>query len=174
MQALTLHFTPTDSDYVRAAGDLQRKQTHPFLSYSVYFILAAVIVLYFIFKGGLTRDIKAWLPMGVLLVVFVAGLLNMPRQVKKQFRANPALFDPTIWEVDEQELVVKTELTVVRYDWRSFREVCENAERYIFLFTNDKNHYLLLPKRAFESKAQMEQFNCLWRDKVRPPVQKKV
>jgi hypothetical protein len=108
------------------------------------------------------------------IVLIVVGLFIPLRQksvmfteIKKSWAETERLLQPMIWKFGVT-VQVSSSLYQVTYEWGCFIRSVEGPS--VLLLYQTGRQYRVIPKRAFESEAQLVQFRQLLTEKIVPPA----
>lgn len=93
--------------------------------------------------------------------IYVLFLLYTPFQLRRTARQSAADSPEVAWQVTQRAISVKAGQDADRYLWHAFTFAQELPEHYILYFKTNRVKYIFIPKRAFTSKAQEDNFREL-------------
>ncbi len=163
-EPITFRFTPTPKDYVRMMRVIYVRQTGNWIFMAVLAFFSGFIL--WLTMTGLRLHLYTILMAPLALVFFVVLIfLVYPWRVGNRAKKNDRMTAETIWEASENQILIKSAQTEAKTDWGNFKKAIENDE-FIFLKSSTANLYQFIPKRAFESPAQLEAFRALVKSKL--------
>jgi hypothetical protein len=85
----------------------------------------------------------------------------------RTFRTTPAARGDRTFRFDESEIVIEGGLSSGRLAWPAIVRIVETRELFLLFFSNQGAHFI--PKSAFASDGDLEEFRALVRAKVSDP-----
>lgn len=160
MPSLTLHYTPTEKDYVQTVQAFYRHDWRIWLTVGLTGLLFISGAAYLAFgppsNGFFGLALLVPLPSWVAYL-FVLWPVRLGRQVRKDQQLRSA----TTWVVSDDQVLVKDEFSTTRFAWGDFHRVIETRQHYLLLFAANRRASARLPKRALTSAEQEGAFRDL-------------
>lgn len=159
-------FTPNREDYIKALRAFQLRQRWTW----VFMVIAGVAVVCGLMLVILTQEISYFFTFPVILLVFFVIFLFFvnPITVGDQVEKNERLQSETTWEVSEEGVAISTPYAQSKFDWGTLGTVYETGDQFLLAYSANKRMFQILPKRAFESREQVDDFRSLAARKVGP------
>jgi hypothetical protein len=111
-----------------------------------------------------------WIVPVVAVYAFFNPLTPIGASIRKQVADNPQLTPSTSWQLDEDQLALKTEFSDTKYAWSVFQKAIELEHHYLLVHTVNKRTFTFLPKRVFTTPQQEADFRTLV-EKMLGPIQ---
>jgi hypothetical protein len=160
MEPIRFSFTPTIDDYLRALRAYLKGQKSTWITISAMG-LAFLFGLYMAFtpSGGVPRNpvliaTLLILPPVLLVIMYVV----LPWNIARRAQRNERLVAPTTWEIKDDSLVIANKFNVSKVEAAMFGRITETATHYLLHYRGNQRFYQIVPKRAFESRAQEAAF----------------
>lgn len=155
-EPITLHFTYTETDYVRAVRLRNRKRAGGWFD-----LVAGLGVTAF---GAVTWWLEGYSPMRAMLVtlglVFLAMLVATEVVLPRWwFRREPKLQDPYTLTFSDTGIDFRTSRIHSQLEWALYHGFAESPTTYLLLYGH--NQFSAIPKRVFESPEQEARFKAL-------------
>jgi hypothetical protein len=154
--AITLHFTYTETDYVRAVRLRNRRRAG-----GRFDLVAGLGVTAF---GAVTWWHEGYSSMRAMLVAL--GLLFLAMLVATEvvlprwwFRREPKLQDPYTLTFSDTGIDFRTSRIHSQLEWALYHGFAESPTTYLLLYGH--NQFSAIPKRVFESPEQEARFKVL-------------
>ncbi len=152
---ITVHFTPIPQDYVKTYRFLQVHSTFSRISYGVMVIFELCLIASVLIPGSQARlwPVAVGIPIFMVLAILLPGY-SVGRRAKgsEQWRAE------TTWELNDSQLRVSNQFVDAKYEWGFFQGLVENKEYFYLRHSSNKRLYNFIPKRAFASADQIQEF----------------
>jgi hypothetical protein len=110
---------------------------------------------------------KVVLWVGLFVAAFVFFFVRALRDARKRFEREPAAHRLQTIEITEGGLSQSTHASSTQYKWEAFTRQVETPNLFLLYLTEVT--FLLLPKRAFASKDEIDAFRELATSVVNPP-----
>ena len=155
-----LEFRYTFKDYREAISNRSRFTRIWSIVWMVVlpFFVAGIIITAFDSRGSNSSgSVITYIPiLGFFLLMspFGTSLLSYLR-----WKQQPALHGALIYDVDEGGIVVTTETSKSEMKWETFTRFAESKN--LFMLFAGKYLFYLIPKRAFDSEANLAEFREL-------------
>lgn len=163
LEELSLSGKLTLEDFVKY------NQYHTNKVLKVYFVIC-FIVLFFVFQIPMSGD---WLPIALfagLPSLLLSGLIYLytskvkKYQAIKEYKSDQLIKRDITYTFSSEGVIQITRKSNNRFDWIDFLKAQEYEE--LFLMYLSRNKAIVLPKRFFRSKTQMENFKHLVSDHI--------
>ncbi len=159
-QPLTLRFTPTRQDYANVLRlfFFQRTSTRVSVGFLVF---AFGLIIYTIVaqKSPPTIFELVWLLLPPLFVAYV--FFVQPSRMASQAIQNEQLAAEATWEVSDNGVKISSRFGETQMDWDTLQKLVSTRDYYLLLSKVNKNAFRFMPKRAFGSHQEHEQFLVL-------------
>ncbi len=160
-ESITVHFTPAPQDYIKTYRFLQFHNTFSRITYGMIALLEVCLIASMLVPNSGTR---LW-PVAVGIPVFMVLAVLLPAySVGRRAKGNEQLLAETTWEVNDAQLRVSNQFVEAKYEWGFFQGLVENKEYFYLRHSSNKRLYNFIPKRAFTSPAQMQEFRELFKE----------
>lgn len=153
---LTLYYTPTQRDYVRASRALAMK--------SSWFLIIAVIILAVLAGsavilvnpgiGGPTMRNAALITFLVCLVYVVYFIFLIPIQLGKAYKTNEHLRQERILSFYDDHLHMRIGTGGVELPWKNLQRVVDGQNYTLLIFEGEQKVFPFIPKRAFDEGSK--------------------
>lgn len=159
-------FTPNRSDYIRTMRIFSARNR----SVNTILITVVVIILLIIISISMldTFPVGGIVFLGLLFFYLTAMFFLNPASVADKAANDERLCCETLWDVSEDKVTVRNKFAETSCDWGTFGEVYESNEYFMLAYKVNKYMFQFIPKRAFTSPEQLEQFHKLLEEKIRP------
>jgi len=101
----------------------------------------------------------------ILLIILLVALLFIfflqPKLIKQ---SKPE--EPTTWEISNNTITIENEKGKVTSNWDFFNEIVEAKEHILLFIAENPQGFLLVPKRAFNSKTEFNKFLTIIKSNV--------
>lgn len=157
MILMSLQFTPQMTDFVNAAGSVQRKRNENLAWIGLALCLPFSLLyacLIFLDTGSTFTSVLpffAFMVLGLPLF-FVFRVFRNPVTVDEN------LLKPTEWTFTDNSLRISSPIMNVNLEWATFSNVMESPDHYFLVHSSNKNIFHILPKRAFENSESENAF----------------
>ncbi len=152
---MTVRFTPTPQDYVKTYRFLQFHNPFSRISYGVMGLFELCLIASVLIPGS---EVRLW-PVAVGIPIFIVLAILLPGySVGRRAKGNNQLLAETAWEANDSQLHVSNQFVEAKYDWAFFQGLVENKEYFFLRHSSNKRLYNFIPKRAFASPEQMQEF----------------
>ena len=162
-QTLTLRYTPNQQDYAQVLRlfFLQRTGTRVSL---VFLCIAFLLIIFSVAVTGSPPSIfeLIWLLLPPLFLIFIFYI--QPSRIARQAAANEQLISEATWEVNDAGVHISTFFSSTHLDWEALNRLVITKEYYLLLIKSNKNAFRFLPRRAFTSQQEQDQFLELMAD----------
>jgi hypothetical protein len=156
-QSLTLRYTPNQQDYAKVLRlfFLQRTGTRISLA---FLVIAFGLILFAILSKGSPPTVfeLIWLLLPPLFVLFVFFI--QPSRIAAQAARNEQLITEATWEVSDEGVQISSSFGSTHLDWDALNKLVTTQEYYLLLLKTNKNAFRFLPRRAFASPQEQDQF----------------
>jgi hypothetical protein len=168
MRMLAFEYTPTRRDYLRAYRAF-------YLGNWQFWLVVLVVLLPVTFcldlafqRGIFGGDARLLIPLLVLvfIIVYVLSLLYIsPLRAASRMRKDERLRCPVAFKADPGSLRIKTKFGESTLDWADFRRYLETRDLFLLTLAANRSVFQIIPKRAFQSAADLEAFRLLLAEK---------
>lgn len=164
MIKISFRFTPTKNDYLKAFWTFYSNSPYTWIAFVFFAFLLPIVALSLFIGYELQSGFVMWFPMLIfistaffLLFMFVINPLILGNKVEK----NERLKSPVEYEVDEEQISIKTPFSESKVDWGTFERMIESEEHILLIYSINKNMFQIIPKRAFLSREDEQSFKDL-------------
>lgn len=161
-------FTPLKEDYIRSyrSFSLRLNSTRRVLIMLGLFFLSDLFYLFFThFQFNFLAIVT------IIVVLMLIFTILIPIRLYNQVRNNERLLAEVTWNVNDLGVVVSTKYVESKLDWGSYSEYIETADYFFIIYSINKNCYQFVPKKAFSSTEQEQEFrNILGRYLQKAPL----
>ena len=156
-QSLTLHYTPIQQDYASVLRLFHWHRTSTKISL-VFLVIAFGLVLFAIRSKGspLTVFEIIWLLIPPLFVIF--SFYIQPMRIAKKAAQNEQLVAEATWVVSDAGVQISSRYASTLFEWKTFNKLVTTRDYYLLLSKSNKNAFRFLPRRAFISYQEDEEF----------------
>jgi hypothetical protein len=156
-QSLVLLYTPNQKDYATVLRYFYWQRTGTKVSL-VFLAVAFGLILYMIASKGspLTFFELIWLLLPPLFVIYVFFL--QPSRLANKAVQNEQLVTEATWIVSDAGVQISSRFGSDQLDWESLNKLLTTKDYYLLLSKANKNAFRFLPRRAFISPKEEEQF----------------
>jgi hypothetical protein len=156
-QTITFRFTPNQRDYgqVLRLFFFQRTGTRISLALLVF---AFGLIIFAILANRTPPTVfeLVWLLLPPLFVIF--AFFVQPSRIARQAAKNEQLTSESTWDVSETGVQISSRFGSTHLDWEALNKLVTTREYYLLLFKANKNAFRFLPRRAFASPQEQDQF----------------
>jgi hypothetical protein len=160
IQAMTFQFTPNGRDYVQSVRAYHRWDWRNWLGLALTGLLLLLglcsVASYGLAFGGPLLMSAALLALWPAFALFI-----IPLNVGCQVGRNERFSCQTLWQVDEQQVAIRTKFAETACDWGTFGRALETKEAFLLVYAANKQMFQVVPKRAFDTPAQEAVFHDL-------------
>jgi len=159
---MILHYTPNQQDYAAVLRIFFWIRTGTRVSLGSLAI-AFGLILYVIIAQGSPPTIfeLIWLLLPPLFVAFV--FIIQPSRLANKAVQNEQLVTEATWELNESGVLISNRFSSILMEWDSLQKLLVTREYYLLLSKKNRNTFRFLPRRAFNSPQQEDQFLALVR-----------
>jgi hypothetical protein len=169
MDKIVLQYTPKPQDYSNAVkmflsnGRISNSIVRGFLS-----VLAFIMIASLLLNIGTAnfRVAVYYLPLIILVVLFLLLPSMSGSSTVRKVSKQPQLLLPVTYEIDDEKILIMTELSETKLNWGVFNKTLETDQYYYLIYVTNKNMFQFLPKRIFASQAQEDDFRQLVEQKA--------
>lgn len=156
-QSLILRYTPIEQDYAKVLRLFFLQRTGTRISLALL-VIAFGLIIFAITANGAPPTVfeLIWLLLPPFFVIFVFYI--QPMRVARQASENEQLVTEATWEVNEDGIQISSRFGSTRLDWREMNKLVTTREYYLLLLKVNKNAFRFLPRRAFSSPQEQDQF----------------
>jgi hypothetical protein len=158
---ITLHFTYTETDYVRAVRLRNRRRTGGWFDLIAGLGVTAFGAVTWWFEGYSALRLTLVVLGLVFLFMLVTTEVVLPRW---WFRREPKLQDPYTLTFSDAGIDFRTSRIHSQLEWALYHGFAESPTTYLLLYGH--NQFSAIPKRVFESPAQEARFRALVKAKL--------
>lgn len=166
---ITFGFTPTQDDYIRSYRTFYLVNWLVWVSIVLTLLFLALVSFIFAIQENARLDdalinADGLLALGLLIgaAVFVfSRFVGNPLKAWHQVEANERLRCPVEYEVNEEQILIRTKFTETKTDWGTFTTFIETPDLLLLIYATNKNMFQIIPKRAFVSVSDIEVFKQL-------------
>jgi len=155
--SLILRYTPTQQDYAYVVRyfNLQRTGTKiSLILLGLAFLLAIFVVAS---KGSsVTVYELIWLFLPPLFVIYAC--IIQPASLAKKAAQNEKLVTEATWELSDAGVQITSRFNSTLLEWGNLNKLVTSKDYYLLLSKTNKNAFRFLPRRAFNSPQEEEQF----------------
>jgi hypothetical protein len=128
-----------------------------------FLLIAFGLVLYLIASKGspLTIFELIWLLLPPLFVLYT--FILQPSRTAKKAVQDERLVAETTWSVGEAGVEISTRFGSTLLEWKTLNRLVRTRDDYLLLSTTNRNTFRFLPRRAFMSAQQEQDFQALAR-----------
>lgn len=156
-QTLTVRFTPKQQDYAQVLRLFFFLRTGTRISLALLVIAFGLIVYAMIAKGSPPSLFELiWLLLPPLFVIFT--FFVQPSRIARQAAGNEQLISEATWEISDEGVQISSRDTSTHLELESLDKLVTTREYYLLLIKANKNAFRFLPRRAFSSPQEQDQF----------------
>jgi hypothetical protein len=156
-QILTLRFTPTQQDYAHVLRLFYLQRTGTRISLALLVIAFGLTIFAIIAQGFPPSAFKLiWLLLPPLFVIF--AFFVQPSRIARQAIGNEQLSCEAKWEVSDEGVQISSQFSSTHLDWELLNKLVTTREYYLLLIKTNKGAFRFLPRRAFTSPEEQDQF----------------
>lgn len=156
MEKIVIQFVPELNDYSRVIRSFLTRKRLYWVGLGVIGGLALICSGLLIIDSldGSFQTTKYLVPLILALVIIESyplwgGWLTLRSASKKE-----NLILPARYELDEENMIVISQMAEAKYDWKLFTKAFEDGQYYMITYSTNKNMFQFIPKRAFNSLEQ--------------------
>jgi len=155
--SLTLRYTPTQQDYAYVVRYFNLQRTGTKISL-VLLALAFVLALFVVTSKGTSVTIfeLIWLFLPPLFVIYATFI--QPASLAKKAAQNEKLVTEATWELSDFGVQITSRFNSTHLEWENLNKLVTSKDYYLLLSKTNKNAFRFLPRRAFNSPQEEEQF----------------
>jgi hypothetical protein len=156
-QSLTLRYTPIEQDYAKVLRLFFLQRTGTRISLALLVIAFGLIIFAIVANGAPPTIYELiWIILPPVFVVFVFYI--QPARVAKQASENEQLITEATWEVNDDGIEISSRFGSIHLGWEGMKKLVTTKEYYLLLLKVNKNAFRFLPRRAFSSPQEQDQF----------------
>jgi hypothetical protein len=159
-EPMTLHFTPTEQDYLRAARALSLKRGSLWVSVGMMALLEGCL-FFTVLTSAQPAPLLSWLFLLFPPLVLAALFYGVPYWSLRHVKGNERMLAETTWDLNDEGVAMKNRFAESKLDWGSFAGVSENRDYFFLQLSANKRLHHFIPKRALptpEEQAHFRQF----------------
>ena len=159
-QGLTICYTPTKQDYVRASRALAINS----VGFRLLAVMIAGILLISMVMILSLASVSAGWRNAALILFFISVFyilyffVLIPLQLGRAYRSKAYLRMPREFTFSELHVLMKIGTDSVELHWEDLRKVINASQYFLLIFHAGERIYPFLPKRAFSGKVTQESF----------------
>jgi hypothetical protein len=159
-QTLTLHYTPNQQDYASVVRYFNLQRTGTKISL-VLLGLAFIIAIFVVASKGPSVTIfeLIWLFLPPVFVIYAYFI--QPTSLAKKAAQNEKLVTEATWEVSDAGVQITSKYNSTLLEWENINKLVTTKDYYLLLSKTNKNAFRFIPRRAFISVEEEEQFREL-------------
>lgn len=159
-QSVTFRFTPNQQDYARVLRLFFWQRTGTRVSLA-FLVVAFGLIIYVIASQGSPPSIfeVVWLLLPPLFVIYIFFI--QPSRMASQAVKNEQLVTETTWVISDNGVELSSRFGSTHMDWESLHKLVTTTEYYLLLSKINKNAFRFLPRRAFTSPQEQDNFLVL-------------
>lgn len=160
---LTFHFTPDKSDYIkplRAFAFHQKSNRIVLVFFGTVLILGFIGFVVLGYGTALWNYLLPWIFLVFVFYLITLFFLN-PMLAARQIQKSERSLVETTWEVNDNSIKITNSFSETKFDWGTFDRVIETKTHYLFTYSTNNRLIQILPKRAFISQQQQDEFRSL-------------
>ena len=163
---IEIEFTLSVQDYKNSVRAFYLKQRNTWISLSVTGILF-IYGIYLMFNPE--ADLSSYSIFAVLLfpVIMFAYLVFSPNRMAASVSQSDRYTVLQRWRVDKGGIKITNEFGELKFKWSDFMGVVEDKTFILLQYSSNKNAFQIVPKRAFSSIEQEEDFKDLAKQNVK-------
>jgi hypothetical protein len=166
---ITFSFTPTKDDYIKSFRTFYRANWQTWIRIPLILTLIALLSFVATMFGKGSLDDKLTNPGGLLAFGLLIGIgiflytifMGNPLKVWKQVEANERLHCHVEYEVNDEQILIRTKFAETKMDWGTFTAFIETPDVFLLIYSTNKNMFQIIPQRAFVSVNDIEAFKQL-------------
>lgn len=177
MEPIQLEFTPTKGDFVGGYMAYILNSYNSFLLLLPLFVVFLLCGLFWLIQGLVDGSISIIdsIPILLLPVILILVFALQPLLLWIRVARNERLRGLNAFTFEEERWSVKTPYSEGSADWQTFHRLIETPRYFLLVHSANKRMFNFIPKRAFTSPAQMNDFRALALSKIRGrPADRKV
>ena len=156
-QSLTLRFTPNHQDYAKVLRLFFLQRTGTRISLAFLVLAFGLIIFTLLSKGSPPTVFELiWLLLPPLFVIFVFFI--QPARIARQAASKERLTTETTWEISDEGVQIASSFGTANLEWDALNKLVTTREYYLLLLKINKNAFRFLPRRAFTSPEEHDQF----------------
>ena len=156
-QSWTIQYTPNQQDYSSVLRLFYWQRTSTKVSLVFLLIAFGLVIFAVVLKGPpLTFFEMIWLLFPPLFAIYAFYL--QPSRLAKKAVQNEQLVAEATWEVSDAVIQISNRFGSSLLEWESLHKLVTTKDYFLFLSKNNKNAFRFLPRRAFTSPQEEEQF----------------
>ncbi len=156
IEPLQFTFALTKSDYITALRSFLFHQK----SMRNLNILALLVIFYVVFYF-ITTGYFSWILLVIVFLFYGFLVFLHPAAVGEKVDKDPRLHSETTWVIDENKVSIHDPFNDTSVDWGTFAEALETDELYLLCDSVARASYKIVPKRAFTSTEQQQEYRRL-------------
>jgi hypothetical protein len=156
-QSIILRYTPNQQDYTYVVRYFNLQRTGTKISL-VLLALAFVLAIFVVASRGSSVSIfeLIWLFLPPLFVIYAYFI--QPASLAKKAAQNEKLVTEATWEVNEIGVQITSRFNSTLLEWGNINKLVTTKDYYLLLSKTNKNAFRFIPRRAFTSAQEEEQF----------------
>ena len=164
-QPITVHYTPSKQDYATVLRLFYWTRSGTKVSL-VVLAIAFGLMVYLVASSGTTPTIfeLIWLILPPLFVTFV--FISQPARIARKAAENEQLIAEATWEVSDEGVRISSRFGSTNLDWGSLARMISTRDYYLLISRSNKNAFRFLPRRAFSSDQEQNNFLQIIEEKL--------
>lgn len=164
-RSLTLRFTPTPDDFARTVQLMTLRR--PAMRLLAVLMGASLVGgIYLLLAQRSEASPVAIYALAAPLVYFGYIFWLSPATVKRKVAASERLRAPATWQVNRRGVTVHSAFTDNKVAWGEFSALVELRGFFLLPYRDKPRLFLFIPRRAFSSPEQMQDFRELARQGI--------
>jgi hypothetical protein len=155
--SLTLRYTPTQQDYAYVVRYFNLQRTGTKISL-VLLGLAFLLAIFVVASKGSSVTVfeLIWLFLPPLFVIY--AYIIQPASLAKKAAQNEKLVTEATWELNEAGVQITSRFNSTLLEWGNVNKLLTTKDYYLLLSKTNKNAFRFIPRRAFNTPQEEEQF----------------
>ncbi len=158
-EPITLHFTPIEQDYMRAARALSMKRGSLWISVGMMALLEGCL-LATLLTSGEPASLGSWLFLLFPPLMLVGLFYGLPYWSTRGVKGNERSLAETSWELSDAGVVIKNRFAESKLDWGSFAALTENKDFFFLQLAANKRMHHFIPKRSLPTAEEQARFRA--------------
>jgi hypothetical protein len=162
---ITLRFVPTKQDYANVLRLFFLLRTSTRVSLGFLAVAFGLIIFSVASQGTLPSAFQlVWLLLPPLFLVYV--FFYQPSRMASQAMSNEQLAAEATWELTDSGVNISSRFGETQMGWDDLQKLVVTKSYYLLLNKANKNTFRFIPRRAFTSAQETEQFLAIVKEHI--------
>lgn len=161
-----LTYSPTKADIIKTTRLVFWGSTKNKIIIGFFIAAEAILILSLLFSDSDLLALNRFCLLTPALFTGLFFLVLRPNAIAKKTLKNEFLQQQITWNFFDNQYQITTPVSENKIDYSTIRKVKETTEYYLLFLNTASQQYYFIPKQAFQSKTDQENFMALMRKNI--------